>query len=148
MNPQSDHRAAEIKGAPPPSPPLPFTLVASPADFRDPAAIIVRIPPGIRSKQKLFAVLAKKLRFPPYFGWNWDALEECLGDLSWLPAERTIAIVHEDLPFGPGGENRAIYLDLLRNVAINLPKSSHRRLLVVWPASTDEMLSAAASRPR
>jgi len=84
------------------APPCVFVFTESPDDFRNPAAIIVRIPRGVRSKQKLFAIYAKALRFPRYFGWNWDAFEECLSDLTWLPAEQSIAITHEELPFGPG----------------------------------------------
>ena len=99
------------------NPPLPFLYVDSPASYHDDAALIVRIPAGIRSKQKLLAILADRLRFPGYFGWNWDALEECLSDLSWLPADQRVAIVHDDLPFGSGGENRGIYQSILASVA-------------------------------
>jgi RNAse (barnase) inhibitor barstar len=79
-------------------------------------ALVVRIPRGIRSKEKLLAILADRLRFPRYFGYNWDALEECLRDLSWLPPGQRVEIVHQDLPFGDG-ENRATYLDILTKAA-------------------------------
>jgi hypothetical protein len=95
--------------------------------------LIVRIPSGIRSKRKLLAILARRLRFPQYFGWNWDALEELLGDLSWLPADQRIVIEHVDLPFGAGGENRAIYVDILRQAVAKQPA----RLQVVLPGETD-----------
>jgi hypothetical protein len=103
----------------PPSPALPndFLFADNPSSFRDPAAFIVRLPCGIRSKQKLFAVLADKLRFPGYFGWNWDALEECLCDRSWLPPGRPIVLVHQSLPFGPRSEKRRIYLDILKGAS-------------------------------
>lgn len=36
-------------------------------------------------KRALLDALASALRFPATFGRNWDALADCLGDLSWLP---------------------------------------------------------------
>ncbi len=41
----------------------------------------------------LFAEFARVLDFPDYFGHNWDALEECLTDLEWLPAKGYILLV-------------------------------------------------------
>ena len=40
----------------------------------------------IKSKEDLLRRLSEEMKFPSYFGSNWDALEECLNDLSWLPA--------------------------------------------------------------
>lgn len=38
-----------------------------------------------RDKGAALARIATAMRFPGWFGDNWDALADCLGDLSWLP---------------------------------------------------------------
>lgn len=37
-------------------------------------------------KADLLARIAAAMKFPAWFGHNWDALADCLTDLSWLPA--------------------------------------------------------------
>jgi RNAse (barnase) inhibitor barstar len=39
----------------------------------------------IRDTAGLLDACSDALQFPAYFGNNWDALQDCLGDLSWLP---------------------------------------------------------------
>jgi RNAse (barnase) inhibitor barstar len=41
---------------------------------------------GADSKEELLDRIAQALSFPGWFGRNWDALEDCLIDLSWCPA--------------------------------------------------------------
>ena len=41
---------------------------------------------AVRDKAALFERMAMVLEFPDWFGHNWDALADCLGDLSWMPA--------------------------------------------------------------
>jgi hypothetical protein len=42
---------------------------------------------GVRDKPGFMDRCAVALRLPDYFGRNWDALDECLGDPSWWPEQ-------------------------------------------------------------
>ena len=41
---------------------------------------------GACDKASMLDAVAKALRFPEWFGHNWDALNDCLLDMGWLPA--------------------------------------------------------------
>jgi hypothetical protein len=42
-----------------------------------------------------FDECAAAWQFPDYFGENWNALDECLGDLAWLPADSYVFAVNQ-----------------------------------------------------
>ena len=46
-----------------------------------------------------FQELAGALRFPDYFGRNWDAVYDCLTDLNWLPAAGYVLVLDGFAPF-------------------------------------------------
>lgn len=46
-----------------------------------------------RDTAGLFARFAAVFRFPEWFGDNWDALADCLGDLSWWPANGYVLVL-------------------------------------------------------
>jgi len=48
---------------------------------------------GVDDKQALLARLAQSLGFPEWFGGNWDALEDCLCDLSWRPGDGHVFVL-------------------------------------------------------
>lgn len=77
--------------------------------------LIVRIPAKLNRKRRVLAEYFGRLRFPDYCGWNWDAFEEALRDLSWLDEVRNVIIVHRDLPFASSIDQQETYLSILRD---------------------------------
>ena len=61
-----------------------------------PEGFVVRTLDGrrCRTKRALLEELAQALGFPPHFGRTWDALEDCLTDLGWLPGAGYRLVVH------------------------------------------------------
>ena len=50
-------------------------------------------------REALLDALAGALVFPEWFGHNWDALADCLGDLSWLEAPGYLLVVEDARQF-------------------------------------------------
>lgn len=68
-----------------------------------------------RDKESLMKTLAEALGFPKWFGANWDALEDCLSDLSWRDAPGWVLVLH-DADALPGDE-LGVLLEVLRSAA-------------------------------
>ncbi|MGW2601710.1 barstar family protein [Streptomyces klenkii] len=56
----------------------------------------------------VFEQFWEQFRLPDYFGWNWNALSDCLRDLHWLPADQCIVVIENSERLlsgrpGPGG---------------------------------------------
>lgn len=47
----------------------------------------------VSDKEQLLGHLASALAFPQWFGHNWDALEDCLTDLSWRAKHRHVLLI-------------------------------------------------------
>lgn len=58
---------------------------------------VVRIIQGrhCETRQALFQEWSAALQFPYYFGHNWDAFDECITDLEWLPGSCYVFMVTE-----------------------------------------------------
>jgi len=64
-------------------------------------------------KSELMKNLAKALEFPDWFGQNWDALEDCLTDLSWRDAPGTVLLFEN----AKRGDELGVLIDILRSSA-------------------------------
>jgi len=92
---------------------LSFEYADQPDSMCEPEDFLLRVPAAIRSKADLLAALAGVGHFPSYFGANWDALLDCLRDLSWI-ANRRVVIVHDDLPLRDDQVECSTYLETLQ----------------------------------
>ena len=58
---------------------------------------------GATGKEALLAHLGRALGFPDWFGGNWDALEDCLTDLSWRTGAGHVLLIERQGAFSVGG---------------------------------------------
>lgn len=106
-------------------------------------ALVAEMPTGIKTKDALLDELYQRLRFPDYFGDNWDALEECIRDLSWLPAG-PVVLRHYDLPLAGDVGSQKTYLSILRDAVEKkwtVPGQRLRDLVVVFPPEVREQIA-------
>jgi len=70
---------------------------------------------GASSRQAVLDIFARTLAFPAWFGGNWDALEDCLSDLSWRTGEGWVILIE-----GAGGipeDDIGVLRDILESCA-------------------------------
>jgi RNAse (barnase) inhibitor barstar len=62
---------------------------------KSPEGFLVRVVHGIKCKtpEGTLREFSRALEFPDYCGCDWDALEECLTDLAWLPAKGYVILI-------------------------------------------------------
>ena len=105
-------------------------------------AFIAEMPAGIETKAVLLEELYHRLQFPDYFGNNWDALEECIRDLSWLPVG-PVVLKHHDLPLAGNVVDQRTYLSILRDAVEKnhaVPGQILPALVLVFPTETQEQI--------
>ena len=85
---------------------------------RTPTGFALRVIKGAKCQTTagLLTECARALDFPDYFGHNWDALEECLADLEWLPAKGYILLITDAAHVLPDDEAEyETFLEILRD---------------------------------
>lgn len=80
-------------------------------EFKNSDTFLAEIPVGISSKEEILRIYDELLKFPDYFGFNWDALEDLLDDLRWI-AEENVVVFHSDLP-NLSNDDIQLYLSIL-----------------------------------
>lgn len=108
----------------------PFLFLETPPSYDTTEVFYVRIDPIIETTEELIKALYYLLWFPGYFGFNWDALYDCLRDLSWIPCQK-IVLVHESLPRLPI-DDLQVYLEILRDSVLDWVDDDRHEIEVVF----------------
>ncbi|MDO0933817.1 barstar family protein [Streptomyces sp. DG2A-72] len=78
----------------------------------------------------VFTQFYENLRLPDYFGWNWNALYDCLSDLNWLATTHFLLIVDDaESVLSESPEERPVFFRILLRSAehwANKPNFPHR----------------------
>lgn len=102
------------------------------------SSLIVVLNESISSKRILLEKISMSLKFPPYFGENWDALNDCLNDLSWI-TEKDIDIIHRDIPKLEMSD-LLIYISILQEVLINWDDNKQHKINVYFHIDMKEYI--------
>jgi hypothetical protein len=73
---------------------------------------------AFHGKADLLVGLAHELRFPSWFGHNWDALADCLDDLDWLKASGYMLVLENPVGLSNAApKDYAVAFDILADAA-------------------------------
>lgn len=95
-----------------------------------------RLAKGIRNFDELMIALYHVLSFPGYFGFNWNALSECLCDFHWV-TEKKIVLIHARLPDIPD-EQLQTYLKILSEAVLYWRPEGEHEFEVIF-SETDQV---------
>lgn len=115
-------------------------------DFTDESVVgapdthVARLPARLEKKEELLNALFKQLQLPGYFGFNWDALSDCLRDFHWLQT-RTVVLVHVDLPLLLPEERRT-YFEILADAVHDWQADPNHDFRVVFPNAAQAEITA------
>ncbi len=119
-----------------------FRFANGPPEPHTSKSLVVEVPRNMDSKDPLLSFLAANLNFPSYFGMNWDALDECLSDLSWLNVDKVV-LWHSDVPFFAGSQDRKSYLELLNSLC---KEELRRKIEVIFPSDMKDEVESTLAR--
>src|ERR1700733_5353528 len=108
-----------------------FKFIPNVYSYKPKNTFIAVLPSGIKTKKELLKQLAIVLELPDYFGFNWDALNDCLCDLHWIE-EKVVVLMHEDIPL-VGTVDAKIYLQVLIDAVNNWKEGEEHTLDIVFP---------------
>ena len=94
---------------------------------------LARLASNIFTQEQLLDSLSQCLKFPSYFGFNWNALFDCVKDFHWI-VEPVIVLVHENLPQLSECDSK-IYLEILADAIDHWKSVNDHEFKVIFSKS-------------
>ena len=97
-------------------------------------SFIANMSSDVHNKEELLEDMKIKLKFPNYFGYNWDATYDCLCDFTWIK-EKNIVILYQKMPHLDESTMK-YWLKLLRDVADDWKDGEYHDIFIVLPSTS------------
>ena len=92
----------------------------------------------INSSEELMRELFNTLSFPGYFGFNWNALYDCMTDFNWIDKNKII-LIHKITPELPI-KDFVIYIEILICSSLSFKNDIDHNLIVFFPEEDFDFL--------
>ena len=99
-----------------------------------------------RDKAAFMTAIARALRFPDYFGHNWDALVDCLDELHWRDEPIVLVVDHGDELLADAPGEIDTLLGVIDEAFAPNPELPHSALKVVVAATPSAPILAQARK--
>ena len=94
---------------------------------------------NVTRKQTFLSKMAEELKFPDYFGNNWDALFESLTDLSWLEAPGYLIIIKNMKTFEKQSSSHLLAIKRIFEAVANYWESRQVPFIIVLSGINPEL---------
>lgn len=115
-----------------------FIFFENASCYKEDSSFVAHLSQIVDGKIDLLNKIKTILNFPEYFGYNWDALDECLNDFHWIK-EKKIILVHDYLPKLSDIEMHK-YLDILIQAVSNWNKNEEHEFEVVFQKKDESFI--------
>ncbi len=106
----------------------------------DDTIFVAKMKGQVSTKEALLGALSEILNMPGYFGFNWDALSDCLSDFHWIK-QKKIVLIHENIP-NLSASDLNIYLEVLIDAIDSWANDDKHEFIVIFPESSEILINA------
>ena len=115
-----------------------ISFLENPSDYVNDFAFVAHLSKTINNKNNLLEEIKIKLKTPDYFGFNWDALNDCLNDFHWIK-EKKIIFVHDRIPNLDDSEMN-IYLGILIEALKSWGEEEEHYFELIFPKEDEKKI--------